>query len=249
MVLRVFVRLLLAAVVLALAVPAGAGAQATTAAAELQPIEQATAELGQAKRNAGSTVARLSSRSGGVLASCVSSGPGWKRIRSIKHAPQRSLYIASARRLLADMRLLLDQQQARVVAYGPAFERFVGQLNGAPVTNPLLREAIAAQTRRVAAYKDVRAIEANCDVFNKLTLRAKEFPTRTAAQIVRADYRATPLARKIERNISNQLKAIDSRHGISWRDTMTLEDAAELMVQLGGNPGYATGFQYALSLR
>ena len=229
--------------------PASSSAQATTAAAELGPIEQATAELGQAKRSAGSTVARLSRRSGDVLASCVSSGPGWKRIRSVKHASQRGLYIASARRLLADMRLLIDQQQSRVVAYGPAFERFVGQLHGAPVSNPLLREGIAAQTRRVAAYQDVRNVEANCTVFNKLTGRVREFPTRTAAQIVRADYRAAPIARRIERHISDQLRAIDRRHGISYRDVTTLQQAAEAMVELGGNPGYATGFQYALSLR
>jgi len=249
----VFRGLLAAAVAVVLAgvllAPAGAGAQATTAAAELRPIEQALAELGNAKRSASATVSRLSRRSGGVLAGCMSSGPGWKRIRAVKHAPQRGLYVASARRLLADMRLLLDQQQARVIAYEPAFERFVARLNGAPVSNPLLREAIAAQSRRLAAYGDVGKIQADCTVFNRLAKRAREFPTRTAAQIVRADYRAAPIARRIERNISSQLSAIDRRHGISWRDVVTLEKAAELMVQLGGNPGYATAFQYALSLR
>jgi hypothetical protein len=77
----------------------------------------------------------------------------------------------------------------------------------------------------------------------------REFPTRTAAQIVRADYRAAPIARKIERHVSGQLTKIDRRAGISYRDAETLADAAELMVELGGQPGYATGFQYALSLR
>jgi hypothetical protein len=238
-----------AVLALAVLVPAGAGAQVSAAAAELHPIEQALAELGNAKRSASATVSRLSRRSGGVLAGCMSRGPGWKRIRAVKHAPQRGLYVASARRLLADMRLLLDQQQARVVAYESAFERFVARLNGASVTNPLLREAIAAQSRRLAAYEDIEKVEASCAVFNRLTKRAREFPTKTAAQIVRADYRAAPIARRIERNISSQLSAIDRRHGISWKDVVTLEKAAELMIQLGGNPGYATAFQYALSLR
>jgi hypothetical protein len=57
------------------------------------------------------------------------------------------------------------------------------------------------------------------------------------------------MARKIERHESDQLRAIDRRHGISYRDAETLATAAELMVELGGEPGYATGFQYALSLR
>jgi hypothetical protein len=233
----------------ALLVPAGAGAQVSAAAAELQPIEQATAELGQAKRSASSTVARLGRRSRGLLADCASRGPGWKRIRAVEHAPQRGLYIASARRLLSDMRLLLDQQQARVVAYESAFERFVARIQAAPVSSPLLRAAVAAQARRLAAYEDIRRIEVDCKVFNRVAKLAREFPTRTAAQIVRADYRAAPRARKIERHVSNQLRAIDRRHGISWHDVVTLEKAAELMVQLGGNAGYATAFQYALSLR
>jgi hypothetical protein len=215
---------------------------------EVLALQDATGELGRAKRAAAGKVARLSSSSS-TLRPCLRGGPGWKRIRAIKHAPQRALYTASARRLLADMKLLLDGQQPRIVVYESAFQRFVAQLRAAPVSDPTLSEAIAAQARRVASYHDIRAIKANCAVFNKLTKRVREFPTRTAAQIVRADYRATPLARKIQRNISDQLTKIDRRHGITYRDAEKLADAAELMVDLGGEPGYATGFQYALSLR
>jgi hypothetical protein len=222
---------------------------AVSAASDLQQIEQATAELGQAKRSAQEVVGRLSQRSGPVLASCANRGPGWRRIRAVGHAPQRALYAAAARRLLADMRLLIDQQQSRIVAYEPAFERFVARLGAADVSQPLLREAVAAQGRRLAAYRDVRAIQAGCAAFNRLTSRVRELPTRTAAQVVRVDYRATPIARKIERNVSDQLKAIDRRHGISWRDVATLDQAADLIVGLGGDAGYAVGFQYALSLR
>lgn len=211
-------------------------------------IERATGELGRAKRVAAAKVARLSSSSA-TLGPCLRGGPGWKRIRSIDHAPQRALYTAAARRLLADMKTLLDGQQPRIVAFESAFQSFVADLRAAPVSDPTLREAIAAQARRLAAYRDVRGVKADCNVFNRLTKRVREFPTRTAAQIVRADYRATPLARKIERNVSNQLAKIDRKHGITYRDADTLGDAAELMVELGGNPGYATGFQYALSLR
>lgn len=211
-------------------------------------LEQATGELGRAKRNAAGKVARLA-RSASVLRPCLRGGPGWKRIRAVKHAPQRGLYAASARRLLADMKLLLDGQQPRILAYESAFERFVADVRGAGVADPTLREAVAAQGRRLAAYRDIRAVKADCSIFNKLTKRVREFPTRSAAQIVRADYRAAPLARKIERHISNQLTRIDRRHGISYRDAETLEQAADVMVELGGEAGYATGFQYALSLR
>jgi hypothetical protein len=215
---------------------------------EVLALQDATGELGRAKRAAAGKVARLSTSSS-TLRPCLRGGPGWKRIRAIEHAPQRALYTASARRLLADMKLLLDGQQPRIVVYESAFQRFVSQLRAASVTDPTLSEAIAAQARRVASYHDIRAVKANCAVFNKLTKRVREFPTRTAAQIVRADYRATPLARKIERNISSQLTKIDRRHGITYRDAEKLAEAAELMVDLGGEPGYATGFQYALSLR
>jgi hypothetical protein len=211
-------------------------------------LEHATGELGRAKRAAADKVTRLS-RSAAVLRPCLSGGPGWKRIRAIEHAPQRSLYTAAARRLLADMKLLLDGQQPRIVVYEAAFQRFVSGLRAAPVSDPTLSAAIAAQARRAAAYRDIRAVKADCAVFNRLTGRVREFPTRTAAQIVRADYRSAPLARKIERHVSDQLRRIDRRHGITYRDAETLADAAKLMVELGGEPGYATGFQYALSLR
>jgi hypothetical protein len=221
----------------------------STAAAELGPLEQAIAELGRAKRGAGPLVSRLSRRSSATLRPCLRGGPGWKRIKRVEHRSQRALYAASARRLLADMRLLIDSQQARIVAYGPAFARFVTRLKETDVSNPLLREAIAAQARRVAAYRDVRAVKADCRTFNKLTSRIREFPTRTAAQIVRADYRTAPIARRIQLNVASQLRKIDRRHGISYRDVDTLADAAQAIVDLGGNPGHATGFQYALSLR
>jgi hypothetical protein len=233
---------------LACAVPAAMAAPAPPGDEQVTAIEQATGELGRAKRVAAGEVARLSSSSA-ALRPCLRGGSGWKRIRSIEHAPQRALYTAAARRLLADMELLLDGQQPRIVAFEPAFERFVAELRAAPVSDPTLREAIAAQARRLAAYRDVRGIEASCSLFNRLTARVREFPTRTAAQIVRADYRATPVARGIERNISNRLATIDRRHGITYRDADTLGDAAERMVELGGDAGYATGFQYALSLR
>ena len=48
---------------------------------------------------------------------------------------------------------------------------------------PELAKVRAAQARRVASYHDIRAIKANCVVFNKLTKRVREFPTRTAAQM------------------------------------------------------------------
>jgi len=223
-------------------------AEETVLSEEIAAIQRATGDLGRAKRTASEKVARLSS-SAEVLRSCLRGGPGWKRIRSIDHAPQRALYTAAARKLLADMRLLLDGQQPRIVVFEAPFKRFVTDLRAAPVSDPTLREAVAAQARRLAAYHEVGKVKASCQVFNKLTKRAREFPTRSAEQIVRADYRATPIARRIERNISDQLERIDRRYGVSYRDAETLADAAELMAQRGGEPGYATGFQYALSLR
>lgn len=215
---------------------------------EVAAIQQATGELGRAKRAAASKIARLS-RSSSALAPCLRGGPGWKRIRAIGHASQRNLYAASARKLLADMKLLLDRQQPQIVAYESPFTRFVTQIRAAPVSDPTLSAAVAAQARRLASYRDIRGLKADCNVFNKLTKRVREFPTRSAAQIVRADYRAAPVARRIERHLSDQLRKIDRRHGIDHRDAETLAAAADTIVELGGEQGYATGFQYALSLR
>jgi hypothetical protein len=253
MALRIMRRLALGLValltaLLAFTAPLASADEVAAVDAEVAALEQATGELGRAKRSAAGNLARLSG-SASTLAPCVRSGPGWKRIRAVKHASQRALYTASARRLLADMKLLLDGQQPRIVVFESAFTRFVSQLRAASVGDPTLSEAVAAQGRRLAAYHDIRGVKADCSVFNALTSRVREFPTRTAAQIVRADYRSAPIARKIERHISNRLAAIDRRHGVSYRDAETLADAAELMVARGGEPGYATGFQYALSLR
>lgn len=238
----------------AFAAPASAVAAPPTAQAgaagpdeQVAAIERATGELGRAKRAAAARVARLSGSS--ALTRCMRGGPGWKRIRAVTHASQRGFYTVAARRLLADMKLLLERQQPQIAAYESAFERFVGQLRAAPLSDPTLREAAAAQARRLASYRDVRGLKANCATFNKLTKRVRDFPTRTPAEIIRADYRSAPIARRIERHLSNQLRKIDRRHGVTHRDADTLADAAERMVELGGEPGYATGFQYALSLR
>lgn len=223
---------------------------ASAAASEgLVPIEQATAQLGNSKRAGADKVAALGRDAAGTLRPCERGGKGWQRIRAVEHSPQRALYVAAARKLLADMRVLLEVQQPRIDVYWPAFERYVGALNAAGVSSPLVADAIAAQGRRLAAYRDVRSVEAGCAVFNRLTARVREFPTRNAAEIVRVDYRSTRIARTIERHISKQLAAIDRRHGISYRDALTLEDAAQQMVAAGGSPGAALGFQYALSLR
>jgi hypothetical protein len=231
------------------AAPATSSPPAIVAASDVVRIQQAVAELGRAKREAAGAIARLGTRSAGVLRPCLSKGPGWQRIRRVRHRPQRALYTAAARRLLADMRSLIDQQQARIAAHQAAFARFVATLDSAGISDPALAAGVAAQARRLASYADMRALEASCDVFNRLARRVREFPTRTAAQVVRVDYRATPLARAIERHVANRLRAIDRRHGISYGDVGTLERAAKAIVALGGEPGYATGFQYALSLR
>ena len=125
----------------------------------------------------------------------------------------------------------------------------VARLRGAAIHDPLLGEAVAAQARRVEAYREVARVKASCAVFNRALRVVRDFPTRTPQEIVRADYRVSPRARRIERHVSNQLKRIDRRSGIGHRDADTLADAAQRMVALGGSAGYATAFQYALSLR
>lgn len=212
-------------------------------------LEQATGELARAKRAGAARVDRLARDGAARLKPCWRRGPGWKRIRAVTHASQRARYAAAARTLLADMRTLLTVQQPLIAVHGDAYGRFVARLRGAELHDPLLGEAVAAQARRVEAYRDVARVKANCAVFNRALRVVRDFPTRTPQEIVRADYRVSPRARRIERHVSNQVKRIDRRSGIGHRDADTLADAAQRMVALGGSAGYATAFQYALSLR
>ncbi len=206
-------------------------------------------DLARGKRAASSSVERLRRQDAGALKSCMRSGPGWKRIRKVRHRPQRDLYARAARTLLRDMSALLHDQRAPIVAYGPVFNRFMAGIHGVGVGDPLLREAVAAHTRRNAAYLAIGKIEASCQVFNRLTAKVREFPTRTPEQIIRVDYKAPPIATRIEKHISKQVDAAEWRSRVSDGDAATLERAAGLMVGLGANPGYATAFRYALSLR
>lgn len=241
-----------AAVVLAV-LPAAAAAQDPTATAtvdaDVARIEAATSDLVRAKREAAAAVDRLASAAAPKLRACANGGPGWRHLRGISYASQRSLYTGAARRLLADMRELAVVQQPLAGAYDQAFTRFVGRIQAAEVSDPLLREAIAAQARRLASYRDLLAVRADCGVFNRVVRGAREFPTRTASEIVRADYRSGPVARRIERHIQRQLDRIDRRHRIADRDLDTLERAAELIEARGGSAGLATAFRYGLSLR
>lgn len=240
------------ALVLAMAVAGDARADeapATVAATDVQRIEDAVNELARAKRSDAGAVERLAEERLERLAPCRRRGAGWKRIRRIRNASQRGMYVRAARALHADMRDLVAEKQARIDVLQRAYDRFVARLHAADASDPLLRDAIAAQARRAASYRDVAQVRASCRVFNRVTKRIRELPTRTPRQIIRADYRSGPLARRVERHISKQLRRIDRRHGIGHRDVDTLAAAGERLVGLGGGSGYAAGFQYALSLR
>jgi hypothetical protein len=237
------------ALVPAAPVAAQDGAAAGSVDADVARVEAATSDLVREKRAAAGAVDRLAREAAPTLRRCGRRGRGWRHLRAISHPSQRSLYLTAARRLMADMRTLVLTQQPLATAYGPAFGRFVGRLEAAGVSDPLLGEAVAAQARRLASYRDLRAVRANCRVFNRVLRRAREFPTRTAREVVRADYRSGPVARRIERHVDRRLRRIDRRHRIGDRDLFTLERAAALIEARGGSPGLATAFRYGLSLR
>lgn len=228
---------------------ATASPPASSAASDVSALERATVDLARAKRAASSSVERLRSEDAGRLERCMRGGPGWRRIRKVRHRPQRDLYRRAARALLRDMNALLHDQRAPIVAYRPVFDRFLAGIHAVGSGDSLLREAVDAHARRNTTYQAIGQIEASCRVFNRLTAGVREFPTRTPEQIIRVDYKAPPIARRIERHISRQVEAAERRSGLSDRDAETLERAAGLMVALGANPGYATAFRYALSLR
>jgi hypothetical protein len=233
-------RLLLSALVCVLVLAVPAAAQAPAKPEDVQRVERAVLELSAAKRSAAGRVAANEPAAEKALAKCKSSGPGWKKIRSVRVAAQRSLYRRAARQLWSSLGDVAGERAA-CDAYLPGFERFLSRFDR-PLADPLLQAGVDAWRKRIELYAAYTPL-GTCKTFNRLAKRARQFP-----ETVRADYLAGDIYNELVRFVTDiKRKAARKHWGSRYRSA--LEQARAQLVLLGGNAGYATFFAFGHSLR
>jgi hypothetical protein len=232
--------ILVAALGASLAVAAPAGAQVLPKPEDVVRVESAVTQLAAAKRAAAGDVASGERAGAKALLKCKSSGPGWKRIRSIRVPAQRALYTRGARELWKGLNEVAVERAA-LDAYRPSFERFLGRFDR-PLADPVLQAGIDAWRKRIALYEASTGF-ATCRTFEKL-LR----PVRQFSENVRADYLAGDIYNKMVRLVADSRRKAASRHWGSRYDA-ALSAARAQLVALGGDEGYASYFSWSHSLR
>ncbi len=223
-----------------LACAAPAAAQAPLKPEDVQRVERAVIELAPAKRAAANAVAANERAAQKALSACRNKGPGWKKIRAVRVAAQRSLYTRGARELWSGLSELAAERAA-FDAYRPAFERFLSRFDR-PLSDPVLQAGVDAWRKRIDLYAAYTPL-ASCKHFNRLAGRARQF-----AENVRADYLAGDIYNKMVRFVEDEKRKAARRHWGSRYDA-ALSAARGQLEALGGNAGYATFFAFGHSLR
>jgi hypothetical protein len=229
--------ILVAALGTTLAVAPSAAAQTPE---DVVRVESAVTQLASAKRAAAGDVASNERANAKALLKCKSGGRGWKRIRSVKVAAQRSLYSRGARQLWKDLNEVA-LERAALDAYRSPFERFLGRFDR-PVTDPVLQAGIDAWRKRIALYEASTAF-GTCKSFERLLA-----PVRQFKENVRADYLAGDIYNKMVRFVADSRRKAAARHWGSRYDA-ALDAARAQLVALGGDAGYAAYFSFGHSLR
>jgi len=235
-------RLVLLVVALSLVLlPSAARAQVPE---DVSRIHAAVTELAKAKRDAAGRVAQRKRAAEEALAGCRSAGPGWKRIRAVRDASQRGAYVRGARVLWGELREAALEQAALEV-YDPFLTRFLGRLER-PLSDPALQAGADALRERIAYQREAYAF-ASCAAFEQLLGKVREFKVG-GGHGVAGDYRAGRIHNVFIRFVAGRQRAADRRHGGSGYES-ALQAARERIVALGGDPGYASYFAFAHSLR
>ena len=233
-------RLLVTVLLGTLVCAAPAAAQAPLKPEDVQRVERAVIELATAKRAAANEVAANEQAALKSLSKCRNKGPGWKRIRAVRVAPQRGLYTRGARELWSGLSKLATERAA-FDAYRPAFQRFLSRFDR-PLSDPVLQAGVDAWRKRMDLYAAYTPL-GSCKHFNRLAGRARQF-----AENVRADYLAGDIYNKMVRFAENEKRKAGRRHWGSRYDA-ALSAARTQHEALGGNVGYATLFAFGHSLR
>jgi hypothetical protein len=203
-------------------------------------VERAVAELAVGKRAAADEVAAGERAAATGLGKCRRGGPGWKRIRSVRVAAQRSLYTRGAKELWNELREVAVERAA-LDAYRRSFERFVSRFDQ-PLVDPVLQAGVDAWRKRLAYYEAATGF-GTCATFERLLK-----PVRQFKEIVRADYLAGDIYNKMVRFVADGRRKAAARHWGSRYDA-ALRGARTQLVALSGNEGYATFFAFGHSLR
>lgn len=219
---------------------APAAAQAPPKPEDVQRIEKAVLALSTAKRDARGQVADSRRAAERALAACQSSGPGWRKIRAVRVVAQRRLYARGARVLHRELGALAAEAAA-FEAYRPGFERFLERLED-PFSDPVLQAGAEAWRQRMKLYAAYTPF-GTCRSFNRLARRARQFP-----ETVRSDYLVGDVYNRMIRFVDAKKRKAASAHWGS-RYSSALEGARARIVELGGNEGYATFFEFGHSLR
>jgi hypothetical protein len=230
---------ILAVLLIALGAAAPAGAQAPAKPEDVVRVENAVVDLAVAKRAAAKQVEANRLAAAKALRKCKSSGPGWKRIRSVRVPAQRSLYTRGARTLWKELGEVADQRAA-LEAYRQHFLRFVSRFDR-PLSDPVLQAGVDAWRKRIDYYEASTPF-GTCKTFEKLLK-----PVRQFKENVRADYLAGDIYNKMVRYVADTQRAAARKHWGS-RHASALEAARDQLVALGGNDGYATFFAFGHSL-
>jgi len=226
-----------AAALLALAAPAAARAQKP---ADVMRVEAAVVELAKLKQGSDGQVAAHERAAQSALAACRSKGPGWGRIRRVRHRAQRNAYARGAKALWADLRETAVEG-AWVEVYAPPFERFLRRFE-TPLSDPVLQAGIDAQRRRLA-FDQAAYSFGTCATFNKLMRKVRDFKIG-GSHGVEGDYYAGKIYNDFVRYVSSRQRAAARVHWGSRYDT-ALEAARDRLRALGGDEGYANYFAFA----
>jgi hypothetical protein len=230
---------------LALTWASSASADSTT---DGMAIDQMMADYGKVKRAALPLVAARQAEAARQLATCKNTGRSWARIKKFKHRTQRTLFIRAGKSLHAEASELLIETQIPFSVYRDNYVQLLQRLDALQTTDPQLQAAIAAHHRRFAYYDSLLQTPASCKVINVMLARAREISARTPQQMIRIDYVIAPIAHRWGVYVSGAIRKAQRVSRIANNDATVLQDAANLLVALGGNAGYANAFRYAITV-
>lgn len=207
---------------------------------DVDKLQRALSEVVTAKRGAVGEVAAQRRLVQKALAKCRTEGPGWQRIRAVKVAQQRDAYRRGATQLWKNLNeLALDR--GALEAYRPIYQRFGARFEQ-PLADAALQAGVDSWRSRLAYHEEATAI-ANCKTFERMLAPVRQFPEN-----VSADFKVGAIYNRMVKLVADTQRKAGRRHWSSSRAS-ALEAAAARLLELGGNSGMATMFEFGHSLR
>jgi hypothetical protein len=192
------------------------------------------------KRNAAADVAVQRRKVQRGLARCRSEGPGWTRIRSVRVPEQRNAYTRGARELWADLNeLALDR--GALAAYRAVYQRF-GTRFDQPLADPELQAGVDAWRDRLA-YHEAATVIASCRTFEAMLAPVRQLP-----KTISTDFKVGRIYNRMVKLVAETRRKAGRRHWAQGQ-AAALDRGAARLLELGGNSGLASMFEFGHSLR